>query len=147
MDSTRSHFSFINFLSPCSVNDCSQISFIAESGSYELNAIENKDKKLIKQLKNTSEKTLLNSQNVCDVRRDQITLLTSYFESINNLLYIGNDIPDPLIEILKKSNQKEIDSNIDRIKVVLQSQNYKLLIRRQYIKLCKIFNNVEELFI
>lgn len=132
---------------PCSVDDCNKICFIAESGSYELNAIESKDKKLINQLKNTSEKTLLNSGSVCEMRRDQITLLTSYFESIHNLLYINNDIPAFLIKILKESNQKEIGINIDRIKIVLQSQNYKLLILAQYNKLCKQFNNVEELLI
>jgi|GEM_PF-1995191 len=132
---------------PCVAEDCCRLSFIPDVGSYALSLKESNNTALIKRLKNTTDKTLLNSQKICNERRDKVTLLISYFESIHNLLDINENLPESVIEIIRSVNQKEIESNISRIKLTLQSESYKLLILSQYKKLCGVFNNVAELLI
>ncbi len=130
---------------PCLADDCCKLSFISDIGSYELSPTENKDAALIARLKNTVDKTLLNAEDTCSERRDKITLLTGYFESINNLLNIDEELPEELIELVRSTNQQEIDNNISRIRLTLQSKSYKLLIFSKYKTLCVIFKNVTSL--
>uniref|UniRef100_UPI0030D01DA5 hypothetical protein n=1 Tax=Vibrio parahaemolyticus TaxID=670 RepID=UPI0030D01DA5 len=131
---------------PCNKDDCNKLEFIEDFGQFCLFKKYENNTLLKKRFENTVKYTLLNSESICNQRRDIITLLRGYFVSINNLMKAINSIEEMQIgEGFKADIQTEIEKNIERIRITTNSESFKLLISDELKLLTNEYQEISEL--
>ncbi|CAH9057688.1 hypothetical protein PSECIP111951_01719 [Pseudoalteromonas holothuriae] len=131
---------------PCRKDDCIKLEFTSDFGSYQLVDEYRRERLFQEQFTNTQLYTLINSDDICTQRKNIITLLRGYFQSIRNLLEAIRAIEGtPLHETVREALNQEILTNLERIKISKKSQDFKLLVTNSLAQLIIEYKEVSDL--
>jgi hypothetical protein len=120
-------------LNPSNENDCASLIFIEDNGHYVLNEMCIKSSSWKKRFKNSEQKTMINSVEVCQKRRLRASILLQRFNSIAQNLTNINKLPSsPINDEVIKSLQKQVDDSLIEIKEIITAPDFYHLTQERF---------------